>query len=217
MVGRFTISNIRMILSHIHILFFLYQDINTSPCDYSGISKPVEKLPCKYVLSRLTSILLRQASIARTPLLSFRALSLLPFPPNNPPTSLFYSQARGVSLNCAADPISSGKYPVTKTSYWDHWVVPLATRRLHYNLLSMGFLITGRDLMFFWYVLHRVNYDNLILQGVWLFDWFEELSWHWSPFNIAVRCGLSRTSSLVAVGHLSCAGSCQVLTEKERR
>lgn len=214
-----------MILSRIHMLYFPYQDINTSACDYSGISKPVEKVPCKYVLSGLSSTLLRQASITRTLLLYFihlhlsshRALSLFSFSSNTPPTSLFCSQARGVSLDCAADHISSCKYPVTRTSYWDHWVFPRPTKRLHYNTLPMGFLITSCDLMFIWYVLNRINDDNLILRGVWLFDWFEELSWPWTSFNIAVCCGLSRTSSLLAVGHLSCAGSCQVLTEKERR
>lgn len=68
-----------MVLSRIHILYLPYQDINTSPCDYSGISKPVEKLPCKYVLSRLTSSLLRQAFITRAPLFSFRSFPLAIF------------------------------------------------------------------------------------------------------------------------------------------
>lgn len=163
LVGRL-IANIMVMMSRIHILYFPYRVINTSPCDYSGISKPVEKVSCNYVLSGL-----RQASITRTPLLSFtftwEATMLFLFCNfrKPPPTSLFYSQALGVSLDCVADHISPCKYPVTKTSYWDHSVFPLPPRRLHYNTLSMGFLITSRDLMFIWYVLHKINYDNLIL------------------------------------------------------
>lgn len=121
LVGRF-IPNIMMILSHIHIHYFPYQDINTSPCDYSGISKPVEKVPCKYVINNSPQTSLHHQNTSpflHLHLSSHRALSLLTFSSNAPPASLFCSQARGVSLDCAADHIPSCKYPVTKTSYWD--------------------------------------------------------------------------------------------------
>lgn len=135
------ISAIVITRPHIRVLYFPYQHINTSPCAYGGISKPVEKVPSTYVPRGLSFI-------TKTPLFSFTSAFFLSCPFRQTLLHLFSSAFRSTVRRIAFPPVSIQSSGPPRSFHYLQWV-----------------FITSRDLMFR-FGLRGFNYDNSILEGV---------------------------------------------------